>query len=253
MVSSRFSEATGGSNMRQQTGSASALARLGDQRATEPLASVLEDAEADVRFEAAFGLAMLGDSRAVEPLISALGDPSQSVVLAAHALGELGDRRAVENLRAASTDERTDQNARLAAAEALGKLGEDAERAKLAALHAGDPFRLLDEEERQPLEPAFRRPDGGGKAIRGGLGEPYCSERCYELGGGTITRELLSGWRGDCSVCRKPIKLSVGGRASMVCYRPGEFLYFCGDSSCADAVKQAVRGDSCVVCGAYVG
>ena len=85
---------------------------------------------------------------------------------------------------------------------------------------------------------------------RGGLGEPYCSERCYELGGQTIAREVLSGWEGDCSVCRREINLGVGGPASMVCYRPGEFLYFCGDPSCVEAVRGAVRGSSCVVCGA---
>jgi hypothetical protein len=86
--------------------------------------------------------------------------------------------------------------------------------------------------------------------IRGGLDEPYCSERCYELGGQTIARELLSGWAGDCSVCRRPIKLAIGGCASMVCYRPGEFLYFCGDASCVEAVRSAVEGSACVVCGA---
>lgn len=93
---------------------------------------------------------------------------------------------------------------------------------------------------------------GGGRLMRGGLDEPYCSERCYELGGQTITRELLSRWEGDCSVCRTPIRLQPGSRASMVCYRPGEFLYFCGDESCVAAVRRAVQADGCVVCGAPV-
>lgn len=88
--------------------------------------------------------------------------------------------------------------------------------------------------------------------IRGGLDEPYCSERCYELGGETIAREVLSDWEGDCSVCRTPVTLRPGGPASMVCYRPGEFLYFCGSPSCVAAVRNAVRGSSCVVCGAPV-
>jgi hypothetical protein len=47
------------------------------------------------------------------------------------------------------------------------------------------------------------------------------------------------------------MKLSMGGGGgAMVCYRPGEFLYFCGQPSCVQAVKDAVDTPNCVVCGA---
>src|SRR5439155_22479360 len=92
--------------------------------------------------------------------------------------------------------------------------------------------------------------DGGAVALSRRLGERYCSESCYELGGATVTRELLSGWAGNCSVCRGPMKLALGGVASVVCYRPGEFLYFCGSSSCVELVRHAVAEQTtCVVCG----
>jgi len=86
--------------------------------------------------------------------------------------------------------------------------------------------------------------------LTGGLGERYCSQSCYDRGGATVTKHLLSGWQGDCSVCRAPVALRMGGAASMVCWKPGQFLFHCGSASCVAAVKDALRGyPNCAVCG----
>lgn len=87
----------------------------------------------------------------------------------------------------------------------------------------------------------------------GGLGELYCSQKCYDAGGATITKHLLENWTGDCSVCRKPICLSFGSSASMVCWKPGLFLFHCGSPNCIDEVMTSVRqSDVCAICGAPV-
>lgn len=84
----------------------------------------------------------------------------------------------------------------------------------------------------------------------GGLGEHYCSKECYDLGGATITFHLLLQRTGYCSVCRKPITLQVGGRASMVCWKPGLFLFHCGSPDCVQAVKSNVQASPvCAICG----
>ncbi len=102
---------------------ASALGRLGDKRAVEPLIAALKDNDARVRMSAALALAALGDKRAVEPLIAALKDEDRRVrSMSAMALNMLGDKRAVEPLIAALKDE--DRSVRLSASDALGNLGD---------------------------------------------------------------------------------------------------------------------------------
>jgi len=85
---------------------AKALGELKDDRAVEPLISVLtEDDDNDVRGSAAISLGMINDTRALEPLIEALQD-QESVVRssAANGLGWLGDARAAEALIKALKD-----------------------------------------------------------------------------------------------------------------------------------------------------
>jgi HEAT repeat protein len=77
---------------------ASALGRIGDSRAVDPLIDALDDQQG-VNEVAALALGEIGDSRAVEPLINALGDENWEVrSSAAKALGKIGDDRAVEQL-----------------------------------------------------------------------------------------------------------------------------------------------------------
>jgi len=59
---------------------ASALGRLGDKRAVEPLIAVIKDDDDNiVRWSVASALATLGDKRAIEPLIAALKDQNNYV------------------------------------------------------------------------------------------------------------------------------------------------------------------------------
>ena len=84
----------------------------------------LRDGTEEVRLEATRVLARIGDERAVEPLIEALRDDSADVVRegAAYALGSIGDERAVEPLIEALRDDSAD--VRGAAARAFGIFGE---------------------------------------------------------------------------------------------------------------------------------
>jgi hypothetical protein len=87
--------------------------------------------------------------------------------------------------------------------------------------------------------------------FQGGLGERYCSQTCYDRGGATVTSHLYQKWTGDCSVCRGPVSLRLGAPASMVCWKPGLFLFHCGSSRCVDAVKRHVQQTGiCAICGA---
>ncbi len=88
------------------------------------------------------------------------------------------------------------------------------------------------------------------KSYIGGLGEHYCSQDCYDRGGATVTKHLIENWTGDCSVCRGPVSLRVGGPASMVCWKPGTFLFHCGSQSCVRRVAEHVQASKiCAICG----
>jgi len=100
---------------------AMALGMAGDARAVEPLISVLESTNEEMRKSAAYALGEIGDDRAVEPLIDALQD-QETGSSAARALGDIGNVRAVEPLIAAIRDR--NEYIRNSAAYALGKIGD---------------------------------------------------------------------------------------------------------------------------------
>lgn len=78
----------------------SALVRLGDERAVQPLITALQDEDPYMRREAAKALGDLGFPDAVEPLIEALRDSEDNVRRnAITALGLVGDDRAIEPLK----------------------------------------------------------------------------------------------------------------------------------------------------------
>ena len=85
-------------------------------------------------------------------------------------------------------------------------------------------------------------------AVRGVLGEPYCSESCKEAGGRTIFQAISQEWSGICGVCRKPVTAGMGpGDPSVVAYNEQPF-YFC--AGCVSTVKSHVRkSPTCVICG----
>jgi HEAT repeat protein len=77
----------------------------------------------NIRLAAASALGKVGDSRAVDPLITALDDQQGVNEVAALALGEIGDPRAVEPLT--ETLENESWEIRSSAAKALGKIGDE--------------------------------------------------------------------------------------------------------------------------------
>ena len=130
---------------------ASALGKVGDARAVEPLTAalkekgslweaatwalgnmgapavesliaLLEDLDNDVRLAAVIALGQTGDSRAVEPLMETLYWNLDDNVRAAAvmALGHIGDPRAIERLTVALED--ADDNVSDLAAQALAKI-----------------------------------------------------------------------------------------------------------------------------------
>jgi HEAT repeat protein len=76
----------------------------------------------NVRLAAATALGRIGNSRAVDPLISALEDQPRIREVAVMALGEIGDPRAVESLISALEDD--DWELRSTIAKSLGKIGD---------------------------------------------------------------------------------------------------------------------------------
>lgn len=77
----------------------------------------------NIRLSAASALGKIGDPRAVEPLIDALEDQVIVKEVVALALGEIGDPQAVEPLINELENERWE--VRGTAAKALGKIGDD--------------------------------------------------------------------------------------------------------------------------------
>ncbi len=116
----RDSDSTGG----VQVAAATALSKLKDQAAVDPLISRLADENPDVRAGAATALGILRDIRAVVPLIAALGDENPFVRFkAARALGEIRNSLAVDPLIASLRhDEMSD--VRWWAVHALGQIGD---------------------------------------------------------------------------------------------------------------------------------
>jgi|SRR3990172_10318899 len=118
-----------------------------------------------------------------------------------------------------------------------------------------DPYqhfpKVEDHTDRMRSIRAARAPADVGITFTGGLGEHYCSRKCYNAGGATITEHLLRNWTGECSVCRGPVRLGLNNSASMVCWKPGLFLFHCGSASCVATVRSRVEeSDTCAVCGA---
>lgn len=77
---------------------------------------------------------------------------------------------------------------------------------------------------------------------RGGFGEPYCSEACYEEAGRAMATARLRGEAGDCAYCGR----TVGSRHLILASREG-LVFFC--ESCADRVGPEVRSRAtCYMC-----
>lgn len=50
--------------------------------------------------------------------------------------------------------------------------------------------------------------------IRGGIGEPYCSQACYDEGGRYSAAVMLKNQDGVCGFCQKPVQASMYGASN---------------------------------------
>lgn len=185
-----------------RTRAAKALGEIGDARAVESLIQTLKDEPRYVRGEAARALGQIGDKKAVEPLIQALKDKGalnrHVRERAARALGQIGDEKAVEPLiQALRLDEWL--TVREGAIEALGKMGEPAQKRLIRGLrHKSRGVRLTaawalgymgDEQAARPLADAQKDGDSSvRKAARVALGKIRQRKRLRPL-------RSIEGWR----------------------------------------------------------
>lgn len=102
---------------------AETMGKTKDPAALGELSTAIKSEDEHTRWGAVSGLGALGDQKAVPPLITALSHPEENTRWkAAQALGELKDPRAVDALAAAAGSDKN-KNVRLAAIEALMKIG----------------------------------------------------------------------------------------------------------------------------------
>ncbi len=165
---------------------AEALGLIGNEKAVKPLCQMLEDEYDKVRSKAAEVLGNIRSPQAVESLLATLKDADFGVRRATViALGKIGDKRAIGGLIAIDQknwdvtcealgeindtgDERVigflkeavvlmmdrgaDYAIRIAACNALGKIGDKKVIELLNSVIANDPWYLVDEETKEPVE-----------------------------------------------------------------------------------------------------
>jgi HEAT repeat protein len=106
---------------------ASALGRIGSEKAIDPLISALSsDKESDVRGRAASALGGIGSEKAIEPLVTAITTDKEFLVhfYAELALERIGSEKAVNPLIKALTTAK-ESEVRNSAADALGRIGSE--------------------------------------------------------------------------------------------------------------------------------
>ena len=83
---------------------------------------------------------------------------------------------------------------------------------------------------------------------RGGFGEPYCSDDCYEFAGREIGAAVVRGIAGSCGLCQKEVTVTIGAATKLIPYR-GKFLFIC--PACEHKGSKFVsRIHECCMCGA---
>jgi HEAT repeat protein len=138
----------------------SALGEIGDRSAAPTLVEALRSTAPEVRFQAAISLPRVAPEAAVEPLQAALSDDDAEVrAAAAAALGDLGHEGSRDRLAGISKTD-PDEQVRLEAATALSRMGDRRGTEVLIRALMHRDFRLL------AAEHLFRCPD---PAARGAL------------------------------------------------------------------------------------
>ncbi|NOR18327.1 NACHT domain-containing protein, partial [candidate division WOR-3 bacterium] len=124
---------------------ASALGRIGSEKAVVPLITALSSAkESDVRGGAADALGGIGSEKAVVPLITALSSAKESLVRgsAAEALGRIGSEKGVDPLISALSSDK-ESLVRWGAASALGGIGSEKTVVPLITALSSDKERYV--------------------------------------------------------------------------------------------------------------
>ena len=84
--------------------------------------------------------------------------------------------------------------------------------------------------------------------IRGGFGEPYCSQVCHDKGGKYAAAVMLKNQAGVCGICQKPVQASIYGSSNcaIVPYE-GVNLFIC--ESCTTQGKAHLNNyNKCCMC-----
>jgi hypothetical protein len=189
------------------------------------------------------------------------GDPATRCAVA-WSLGESGQPKAVEALLQACNDPNSE--VRLAVAKALGVfLLTLQKRQRLAELGQGsrlspDDLKVMQNAlaaiermaaQEQQNKSTARAADKEGttdkrrhEIRRGGFGEPYCSEACYDQAGRAMATVRLTGAAGACEYCKG---LSTPRNITLV--KKGRLVFIC--QSCAASVRGEIQTMSrCYMC-----
>ena len=84
--------------------------------------------------------------------------------------------------------------------------------------------------------------------IRGGFGEPYCSQECHDKGGKYAAAVMLKNQTGVCGFCQKSVQASMHGTSNcaIVPYE-GVNLFIC--NSCTTQGTSHLRNyKKCCMC-----
>lgn len=85
--------------------------------------------------------------------------------------------------------------------------------------------------------------------LRGGAGEPYCSQQCYDDGGKHAMAIRLRGESGVCAVCQTPVKMGLASDGAAFPY-DGRTLFVCGSANCRERATAFVNQKNvCCMCG----
>lgn len=84
---------------------------------------------------------------------------------------------------------------------------------------------------------------------KGGLGEPYCSDRCYDDGGKYASAVMMKNQSGVCGFCQKPVQASMYGTSTCAAIPyEGMTLFVC--IKCQSKAKAHLAGyKKCCMCG----
>ena len=197
----------------------SALHDMDRSRVEEALIAELKDRNEVVARWAAEVLAQFASARSVEPLIDCLQHGDAGVAgEAAVTLGKLGDARAVEPLI-------------------------DALRSGHAWIRNSAAAALKQFPDARAAQ-AIEKRAGTGVQHRGGLGEPYCSDACWEQTAHYAMLEILGA---RCGVCGEVVSNRAGRRDYAVIPYEGKTLVVC--QKCAPTMRAKLQSyDKCCMC-----